>query len=112
MIDGVADEVESGHTEAFFVDGVVEEGKIIRDKGDANYGEMSGEAGVIAKIEGEVAGNDNGFFAVGKIVVKVASEIMVFSMISGCCAHDAPFWLCIIYIILPMRRKGIIRYKE
>lgn len=88
VIDGVADEVKTGDAEAFFVGGVVEEGVAVGDVGDADNGVVRVEAAGFAEIKGEVAGDNNDFFAVGKFVVEVTAEVGVFGFVSGGSAHE------------------------
>lgn len=98
-VDGVADEVETGAAETFLVDGVVEERRIgwfagdlmvggeFGDIGDADDSVVGGQIAGFAEMEGEVAGDNDGFLAVGKFVVEVTTEIVIFSMIDGSGAH-------------------------
>lgn len=95
VVNGVADEVETGDAETFFVDGVIEKGVVLfvvgflSDVSDTHNGVVGVQSADFAEGEGEVAGDDDGIFAVGKLVVEVAAEIMVFNLISGGSAH---FW--------------------
>lgn len=41
----------------------------------------------MAEGKGEIAGRDSDSFAVGKIVVEIATEIMIFGGISSGCTH-------------------------
>lgn len=100
VVDGVTDEIEPGHTETFFVDGIIKQRVIFglvgdeligrnRGKvGDANDGVMRFEQTDFAEIEWEIAGNDDGGFAIGELVVKVATEIRFFGLISSSGAHN------------------------
>ena len=94
MVNGVADEVEAGNAKAFFVDGVVEKGIVLftvcflGEVGDAHDGVVGTQSTDFAESKREVAGNNDGVFAVGKLIVEVAAEIMVFNLISGSSAHE------------------------
>lgn len=102
-VDGVADEVETGAAETFLVDGVVEErrigwlagdlmvGREFGDIGDADDSVVGGQIAGFAEMEGEVAGDNDGFLAVGKFVVEVTTEIVMFRVIDGSGAHRFPF---------------------
>lgn len=91
--------MEASHAEAFFVDSIIKEWEIfglilveivsrnIGDMSDAHDGVMSVEQAYFAEVKRKIMGNDNSFFAVGKIKVEIATEIMIFGMISGCCTH-------------------------
>ncbi len=92
LVDGVADEIETGGTKTFFVDAVVEKWIIFAigifgDVGDADDSIMRIVRGNFTESEGEMARNDDGFFAVRKFVVEVAPEVGVSSLVGGCGAH-------------------------
>ncbi len=96
VIDGVADEVEPGDAETFFVDGAIEEGIIVAvlvggEVGDADDGVVRVHGADFAKIEWEIAGDDDGVFAVGKFVIEIAAKIMVVSMVGDGGAHMIGF---------------------
>lgn len=55
--------------------------------GDTHDGVMRTQGADFAEGEGEVARDDNGVLAVGKLVVEIAAEIMVFNLINGGSAH-------------------------
>lgn len=100
VVNGVADEVETGDAETFFVDGVIEKRIVLfavgflSDVGDAHDGVVGVQSTDFAEGEGEVARDDDGVFAVGKLVIEVAAEIMVFNLISGGGAHSWFSCLC------------------
>lgn len=100
VVDGVADEVETGDAEAFFVDGVVEERVVLfvvgflSEVSDAHNSVMGVQSANFAEGERKIAGNDDGVFAVGKLVVEVAAEIMIFNLISSGGAHSWFSCLC------------------
>jgi len=114
VIDGVADEIEAGDAETFFVDGVIEERVVFGSSccggfgwvrgfccggfcwvggevGDADDGVVGVHGADFAEGEGEVAGDDDGVFAVGKLIVEVAAEIVVFRLIDSGGAHGFGF---------------------
>lgn len=45
--------------------------------GDADDGIVIWKCASFAEVEGKIAGDDDNFFAVRKIVIKVAAEIMM-----------------------------------
>lgn len=99
VINGVITKKKAGYAETFFVDGIIKEREIfglilmkiisrnIGDMSDTHDGIMIVKQTYFAEIKWKIMGNDNSFFAIRKIKVKIATKIMVFGMISGCCAH-------------------------
>lgn len=53
-----------------------------------------------AKVEWEVMRDDDSTFAVRKIVIKVAAEIMIVSLISGSSAHVFVLFRFLIMLII------------
>lgn len=106
MVNGVADKVEPGHTETFFVDGIVEErvvstrNGIGSDVSDADDGVMRIQDANFAEVEREVVRDNDSTFAVRKIVIKVATEIMIVSLISGGSAHVFVLFRFLIMLII------------
>lgn len=66
-------------------------GWLIGDVGNADDSMVGGHGFCFAEIEGKIAGDDDCGFAIGKFIVEVATEIMVFGVISSCCAHVFAF---------------------
>lgn len=85
IINGVADEVETGDTETFLIDGIVEKGIAVGDVSDADHSVMGIQSASFTESKREIAWDNYGFFAVRKFVVEVATEVIVF--ISGGCTH-------------------------
>ncbi len=85
IINGVADEIETGDAETFLVDGIVEEGVAVGDVSDADHSVMGIQSASFTESKREIARDNYGFFAVRKFVVEVATEVIVF--ISGGCTH-------------------------
>ncbi len=59
---------------------------------------VSGLCSGFAEVEREIAGNNDDLFAIREVIIEIAAEIMVFSVISGCCAHlvcPCLFCLCL-----------------
>ncbi len=44
-----------------------------------------------AEVEREITRDDDGFFAVGELVVEITPEISIFSLVSRSRAHVDPF---------------------
>ncbi len=92
MKNGVVGKKKTGHTEAFFVDGVVKERIIIAvrirsDERNAHDGIVRIEGVLMAEGERKITGSDGDGFAIRKFIIKVATEIMIFGSISSGCAH-------------------------
>lgn len=104
VVDGIADEVESGDTETLFVNGIIVERifatVLVGDVGDADDSEMGLEFASFAESKGEIARSNTNFFAVGDFVVKIAPKIRIFSLIECCSAHVFAFrvgFSCLVY---------------
>ena len=48
---------------------------------------MGIECADFTKVKGEIAGDYDGFFAIGKFIVEIASKISIFGLIGGGSAH-------------------------
>ena len=60
---------------------------------------MGFQATAGAKGEGEIAWGDADFFAVGNIIIEVATKVGIFGLISGSSAHESPF-VCVVLVFV------------
>ena len=89
----IADEVQPGHTESGFVDGVVVQRIPIRDVRHADHGVMRVQPPHVAEREGIAARRDGHALAVGAFVVQRPAEIKVLCLKSCCSTHGSGSFL-------------------
>lgn len=103
VVDGVADEIETGDAQALLVDGVIEQRIVLRlasggvgrgvfgDVGDAGDGIVAVQDPGFTEVEREVAGNDDRLLAIGNFIVEIAPKIVIFGLVCGSCTHFLSF---------------------
>ena len=89
----IADEVQPGHTESGFVDGIVVQRIPVRDVRHADHGVMRVQPLHVAEREGIAARRDRHALAVGAFVVQRPAEIKVLCLKSCCSTHGSGSFL-------------------
>ena len=87
-IAGVADEVQPGNAEAFFVHGIVIQRIAVRHMGRAENGIALLRAAAVAEAEREPAGKHDDLLAIGCLIIQRAAHIELTRLIGDCSAHN------------------------
>ena len=85
---GVADEVQPGNAEAFFIHGIVIQRIAVRHMGRAEDGIALLRAAAVAEAEREPAGKHDDLLAIGCLVIQRAAHIELTRLIGDCSAHN------------------------
>ncbi len=86
-IGGIADKIEPGHAQSFFIDGIVVEGVIIGHICHADDGIVLVHAAGMAEGKRKAAGCDGYLAGVGKFVIQSTAKVKIMGLIGGGGTH-------------------------
>ncbi len=94
VINGVTNKIKTSHTKTTFVDGVIKQWIVLSDVGDTDDGIVRLHGAYFTEGEGEVTRNNDGFFAVRKVVIEVATKIII--LVVSCRTHILS---CLLFVL-------------